>query len=107
MQVTDFWLDEMYMCNPVPLLVNSNPFFLLPRQTFKDTAEQVHFAAELVHFALLFRDQINRYDAFSEFVFSLVTMEPWPALWSAFPSSGILTTLLSFPLSTARVSVKR
>lgn len=58
--ITDFWLDDMYMCNPIPLLVNSNPFFLLPRQTFRCTSEMIHYAASIAHCALVFRQQIER-----------------------------------------------
>lgn len=51
----------MYMCNPIPLLVNSNPFFLLPRQTFRCTSEMIHYAASIAHCALVFRQQIERF----------------------------------------------
>lgn len=45
----------MYLENPIPLPVNSNPFFLLPIQTFRSISEQIHFAAAFVHFTLEFK----------------------------------------------------
>ncbi|GIY17490.1 hypothetical protein CDAR_436331 [Caerostris darwini] len=38
---THFWLDDMYLKNPIPLPVNSNPFFLLPKQTFHSSNDQL------------------------------------------------------------------
>ena len=52
----------MYLTNPSPLLINSNPFFLLPRQTFRRTSDLINFAAYFTKFALIFKEQIDKYD---------------------------------------------
>ncbi|XP_075679381.1 choline O-acetyltransferase-like [Dermatophagoides pteronyssinus] len=49
----------MYLTNPLPLLINSNPFFLLPRQTFRRTSDLINFAAYFTKFALIFKEQID------------------------------------------------
>ena len=58
---TDFWLDDMYLTNPLPLLINSNPFFLLPRQPFQLTSDLIRFASFITKFAFMFNEQIVRY----------------------------------------------
>ncbi|KAH9501871.1 hypothetical protein DERF_012680 [Dermatophagoides farinae] len=57
---TDFWLDDMYLTNPSPLLINSNPFFLLPRQPFQLTSDLIRFASFITKFAFMFNEQIVR-----------------------------------------------
>ncbi|CAH8602295.1 unnamed protein product [Dicrocoelium dendriticum] len=46
--VTDWWLDDMYLCNPLPLPVNSNPGMVFPRHTFISARQQLRFAAQLI-----------------------------------------------------------
>ena len=58
-QVTKFWLDDMYMSNQLPLVDNSNPFFMLPLQKFKSTSEHLHFASLMVQFSLNFKHKID------------------------------------------------
>ncbi|XP_075588758.1 choline acetyltransferase isoform X2 [Dermatophagoides farinae] len=60
MNSTDFWLDDMYLTNPSPLLINSNPFFLLPRQSFQLTSDLIRFASFITKFAFMFNEQIVR-----------------------------------------------
>ncbi|XP_064457928.1 choline O-acetyltransferase-like isoform X1 [Ornithodoros turicata] len=57
--VTELWLDDMYLNNPQPLPVNSSPFYLLPKQNFKTSHEQVRYAARVVEFATLFKKRID------------------------------------------------
>lgn len=57
--VTELWLDDMYLRNQVPLPVNSNPAFLLPRQKFDNHLEMLWFAAHFIKFIKLFNDKIQ------------------------------------------------
>uniref|UniRef100_A0A4W3H9J2 Choline O-acetyltransferase n=1 Tax=Callorhinchus milii TaxID=7868 RepID=A0A4W3H9J2_CALMI len=41
--VYDWWLDEMYLSNRVPLPVNSNPGMVFPRQNFRDEDDQLRY----------------------------------------------------------------
>jgi hypothetical protein len=36
-QAVDWWLEDMYLANPLPLPINSNPAFVLPQQHFINT----------------------------------------------------------------------
>ncbi|XP_055944108.1 choline O-acetyltransferase-like [Argiope bruennichi] len=56
---TYFWLDDMYLKNPIPLPVNSSPFFLLPKQTFHSSNDQLRFAAKIILFALDYKKKID------------------------------------------------
>ncbi|RWS14748.1 Choline O-acetyltransferase-like protein, partial [Dinothrombium tinctorium] len=58
--VTDVWLDDMYLCNPLPLPINSNPFFLLPRQQFRSTLDLFRFACRIIQFSYIFKKQIDK-----------------------------------------------
>ncbi|XP_072881681.1 choline O-acetyltransferase isoform X1 [Hemitrygon akajei] len=46
--IYDWWLDNMYLCNPIALPVNSSPGMVFPRQNFQDEADQLRFAARLI-----------------------------------------------------------
>ncbi|KAG9510018.1 Choline O-acetyltransferase, partial [Fragariocoptes setiger] len=56
---TDLWLDDMYLSNPAPLPINSNPFFLFPRQKFATTDEMLLFATRVIQFATDFKLRID------------------------------------------------
>ncbi|KAM7541682.1 hypothetical protein Aperf_G00000006917 [Anoplocephala perfoliata] len=43
-----WWLDDMYLKNPLPLPVNSNPGMVFPRHQFISARQQLRFAAQLV-----------------------------------------------------------
>ncbi|XP_074599176.1 choline O-acetyltransferase-like [Brevipalpus obovatus] len=57
--VTDLWLDDMYMNNPLPLPINSSPFCLFPRQNFRTVKDFIRYAARIVCFTLKFKEQID------------------------------------------------
>ncbi|GFQ98712.1 choline O-acetyltransferase [Trichonephila clavata] len=59
LQATHFWLDDMYLKNPIPLPINSSPFFLLPKQMFHSTNDQLRFAAKIILFALNYKKKID------------------------------------------------
>ncbi|CAF4681418.1 unnamed protein product [Rotaria sp. Silwood1] len=46
--VVDWWLEDMYIANPLPLPINSNPAFVLPQQNFQDTEDYLKFIAKLI-----------------------------------------------------------
>nr|CDS33525.1 hypothetical protein HmN_000095900 [Hymenolepis microstoma] len=43
-----WWLDDMYLKNPLPLPVNSNPGMVFPRHQFISARQQIRFAAQLI-----------------------------------------------------------
>ena len=49
----------MYLNNPLPLLVNSNPFYMLPKQNFRSTIDHLKFAAKVIKFIQEFRTKIE------------------------------------------------
>ena len=50
----------MYLGNPLPLPVNSNPFFLFPRQTFSSSEQMLMFATRIIQFAVDFKYRIDQ-----------------------------------------------
>ena len=42
-QVSRFWMDDMYMKVRLALPVNSNPGMVFPRQQFEDESEQLRY----------------------------------------------------------------
>ncbi|NWY26476.1 CLAT acetyltransferase, partial [Pheucticus melanocephalus] len=46
--VFHYWLDDMYLNNRLALPVNSSPAIIFARQHFKDTNDQLRFAANLI-----------------------------------------------------------
>ncbi|TGZ73878.1 hypothetical protein CRM22_001266 [Opisthorchis felineus] len=46
--VTDWWLDDMYLMNPLPLPINSSPGMVFPRHSFISSRQQLRFAAQLI-----------------------------------------------------------
>ncbi|NWU04338.1 CLAT acetyltransferase, partial [Urocynchramus pylzowi] len=46
--VFNYWLDDMYLNNRLALPVNSSPAIIFARQNFKDTNDQLRFAANLI-----------------------------------------------------------
>lgn len=50
----------MYLSNALPLLVNSNPFFLFPRQKFANSREMLMFATRIIQFSVDFKFRIDQ-----------------------------------------------
>ncbi|XP_061084578.1 choline O-acetyltransferase-like [Conger conger] len=46
--VYDYWLEDMYLCNRLPLPVNSSPVLVFPKQTFHTLCDHLRFAARLI-----------------------------------------------------------
>jgi choline O-acetyltransferase len=44
----DWWLDDMYMKNKLPLPINSNPGMVFPKQNFKDEDTRLRFVARFI-----------------------------------------------------------
>ncbi|CDS39538.1 choline O acetyltransferase [Echinococcus multilocularis] len=43
-----WWLEDMYLKNPLPLPLNSNPAMVFPRHQFISARQQLRFAAQLI-----------------------------------------------------------
>uniref|UniRef100_A0A3P9KAV8 Choline O-acetyltransferase n=1 Tax=Oryzias latipes TaxID=8090 RepID=A0A3P9KAV8_ORYLA len=46
--VYDYWLEDMYLNNRLPLPVNSSPAMVFPKQPFRDRTDALRFAARLI-----------------------------------------------------------
>ncbi|THD25064.1 Choline O-acetyltransferase [Fasciola hepatica] len=46
--VTEWWLADMYLQNPLPLPINSNPGMVFPTHLFISARQQLRFAAQLI-----------------------------------------------------------
>lgn len=60
LKATDYWLQDMYLANPLPLPVNSNPFFMFPRQRFASSEQMLMFATRIIQFAVDFKYRIDQ-----------------------------------------------
>lgn len=60
-QAYEWWLNDMYMNNPLSLPINSNPGGVWPPQHFPSVDDQLLFAAKLVTYMLDFKDILDRY----------------------------------------------
>ncbi|XP_021967547.1 choline O-acetyltransferase isoform X1 [Folsomia candida] len=56
----EWWLNDMYMNNPLSLPINSNPGGVWPPQHFPSVDDQLLFAAKLVTYMLDFKDILDR-----------------------------------------------
>ncbi|XP_067145486.1 choline O-acetyltransferase-like [Centruroides vittatus] len=65
--VTGFWLNDMYLKNPLPLPINSNPFFLLPKREFKTDDDRFRFVAKFIIFSLMFKQRVDSGKIIQEF----------------------------------------
>lgn len=59
-KATEYWLQDMYLLNPSPLPVNSNPFFMFPRQHFANSQEMLMFATRIIQFSVDFKYRIDQ-----------------------------------------------
>lgn len=50
----------MYFLNPIPLPINSSPYYLLPKQLFKSTLDHLKFAVKVLQFAHSFKIKIDK-----------------------------------------------
>ncbi|XP_023224274.1 choline O-acetyltransferase-like [Centruroides sculpturatus] len=64
--VTEFWLKET-LKNPLPLPINSSPFFLLPKRIFNTDDERFRFIARFILFSLNFNKRVDRCELKHEF----------------------------------------
>ncbi|XP_023224300.1 choline O-acetyltransferase-like [Centruroides sculpturatus] len=65
--ITEFWLNDMYLKNPLPLPINSNPFFLLPKREFKTDDDRFRFIARFIIFSLMFKQRVDSGELKQEF----------------------------------------
>ncbi|XP_034050102.1 choline O-acetyltransferase-like [Thalassophryne amazonica] len=57
--VYDYWLEDMYLNNRLPLPVNSSPVMVFPRQMFGDRKDALRFAARLIRGVLAYKALID------------------------------------------------
>ncbi|XP_065575032.1 choline O-acetyltransferase-like [Artemia franciscana] len=56
----DWWLEDMYLKNSLPLPIHSNPGMIFPRETFKTTEEFIRYVSCFVEEAYKFKIKIDR-----------------------------------------------
>lgn len=49
----------MYLNNPIPLPINSNPFYLISKQTFRSSLDHLKFGVKVLQFCHLFKHRID------------------------------------------------
>lgn len=60
-------MDDMYLYNPIPLPINSSPYYLLPKQSFRSTLHHLSFAVKVLQFTHSFKIKIDRRQIPQEF----------------------------------------
>nr|AVK72350.1 choline acetyltransferase [Meara stichopi] len=87
----EWWLNDMYMKNPDPLPIHSNPAMLLPEFKYESLEEKIRFATSMVVALLDYRDRIIQrlIDVDKSFFFehgvkreTTVCMAQWDRLFS-------------------------
>ncbi|XP_023222949.1 choline O-acetyltransferase-like isoform X3 [Centruroides sculpturatus] len=68
--VTEFWLSDMYLRSPLPLPINCNPFFMLPKQSFKTDLERYSYIAQFIIFSLLQKIKLDREEVEQDIVYT-------------------------------------
>uniref|UniRef100_H2M0C1 Choline O-acetyltransferase n=1 Tax=Oryzias latipes TaxID=8090 RepID=H2M0C1_ORYLA len=58
--VYDYWLEDMYLNNRLPLPVNSSPAMVFPKQPFRDRTDALRFAARLICGVLEYKALIDK-----------------------------------------------
>uniref|UniRef100_S4RY44 Choline O-acetyltransferase n=1 Tax=Petromyzon marinus TaxID=7757 RepID=S4RY44_PETMA len=104
-QVYEWWLNDMYLDNRVPLPVNSNPGMVLPRQLFRDQADQLRFAARLISGILDYKVVIDARALPQDFARGQLSghplcMEQYYRLFSSYRLAGHPRDTLVAPRST-------
>ncbi|XP_077870512.1 choline O-acetyltransferase-like [Saccoglossus kowalevskii] len=100
--VYDWWLDDMYLRNPLPLPISSNPGMVFPKQPFHDQAGQLKFAARLISGILDYKVVIDARAlpvdrARSRKPGQLLCMEQYYRLFSTYRVPGITKDSLVSP----------
>lgn len=57
----------MYLNNSIPLPINSNPFYLIPKQTFRSSLDQLKFGVRILQFCHDFKHRIDRQELSQEY----------------------------------------
>lgn len=61
-QAYDWWLDDMYLNNPIALPINSNPGMVWPTRNLPTTIDMVRFATRMISAALQYKRKLDRYE---------------------------------------------
>ncbi|KAM4636173.1 choline O-acetyltransferase [Discoglossus pictus] len=57
--VHQYWLEDMYLTNRLPLPVNSSPAVIFPRQNFQDINDHLRFTANLISGVLDYKTMLD------------------------------------------------
>ncbi|XP_075999660.1 choline O-acetyltransferase b [Genypterus blacodes] len=104
--VYDYWLEDMYLNNRLALPVNSSPVMVFPKQTFKDPADAVRFAAHLVRGVLEYKLLIDTRALPMDFARGQLAgtplcMEQYYRLFTSYRYPGLKTDTLKVKMNAA------
>ncbi|KAI1886867.1 hypothetical protein AGOR_G00200210 [Albula goreensis] len=92
--VYDYWLEDMYLNNRLALPVNSSPVMVFPKQTFRDRADALRFAAHLISGVLEYKTLLDGRDlpveyARGQLAGTPLCMEQYYRLFSSYRLPGL------------------
>ncbi|XP_029954271.1 choline O-acetyltransferase b [Salarias fasciatus] len=104
--VYDYWLEDMYLNNRLALPVNSSPVMVFPKQTFRDHADALRFAARLIRGVLEYKALIDARAlpvdfARGQLAGTPLCMEQYYRLFTSYRFPGLKTDLLKVQMNTA------
>lgn len=59
-QAYDYWLNDMYMDNPLSLGINSNPGMVLPPRKFTTVHDVARFSARIIDGIMEHKEMLDR-----------------------------------------------
>jgi choline O-acetyltransferase len=60
LQAYTWWLNDMYLNNPLPLPINSNPGMVFPPRSFRSPHDMARFAARIMAGIFSHKDIMDR-----------------------------------------------
>ncbi|KAM9837491.1 choline O-acetyltransferase b [Aulostomus maculatus] len=107
--VYDYWLEDMYLNNRLALTVNSSPVMVFPKQTFRDQADALRYAARLTSGVLEYKSLIDARALPVEFARGQLAgtplcMEQYYRLFTSYRYPGLKTDKLEVQMNAASSS---
>ncbi|XP_030610106.1 choline O-acetyltransferase b [Archocentrus centrarchus] len=104
--VYDYWLEDMYLNNRLPLPVNSSPAMVFPKQMFKDHKDALRFAARLISGVLEYKALIDARAlpvdfARGQLAGTPMCMEQYYRLFTSYRYPGLKTDMLKVQTKAA------
>lgn len=59
-QAYEYWINDMYLLNRLPLPINSNPGMVLPPRKFTTVVQVARFASKLIDGAVDYKEMLRR-----------------------------------------------